>query len=206
GLALLAGLLAGVSFLIYFRFHGAGAFERRIESWSGKETSGWRHKVGSLFKGFSVGLQSIRTFGDLVLAIGYSGAHWVLVALIYLWIMHAFGGQFAPIDFGGAIVILAFTMVGSAVQLPVVGGGSLAASFFAMTRIFGVDASPAAIVSIVLYLITFAGCSLAGIPLLLAEGWSMGDLRQMAMAEKKAEAEGTHLHLDNPMVKGDPPK
>jgi len=52
--------------------------------------------------------------------------------------------------------------------------------------IFGVEKEPAAIATIVLWLITFAGCSLAGLPLLLREGWSMGELRRMARAEEQA--------------------
>jgi hypothetical protein len=39
-----------------------------------------------------------------------------------------------------------------------------------------------------IWLITFAGCCLVGLPLLFREGWSMGELRQMAVsAEKDAE-------------------
>ncbi len=36
------------------------------------------------------------------------------------------------------------------------------------------------------WLVTFASCSLAGLPLLFQEGWSMGELRQMVEAEEKA--------------------
>ena len=37
------------------------------------------------------------------------------------------------------------------------------------------------------WLITFASCSLVGVPLLFREGWSMGELRQMARPKKKRE-------------------
>jgi len=39
----------------------------------------------------------------------------------------------------------------------------------------------------VLWLISFAMCTLVGVPLLLHEGWSLGELRHMAEAEKAAE-------------------
>ena len=59
----------------------------------------------------------------------------------------------------------------------------------ALTVTFGVESGPAAVASIIIWLITFAGCCLVGLPLLLKEGWSMGELKQMAVAaEHKAEA------------------
>ena len=92
----------------------------------------------------------------------YSALHWVGVALIYVWISHSLGGQLANIGLGDALLVLAFTMVGSAVQLPGVGGGSQLACFLAYTTIFGVEKEPAAAAAILIWLITFAGCSLAG--------------------------------------------
>jgi hypothetical protein len=67
------------------------------------------------------------------------------------------------------------------------------ASFIALTQIFGVDPEPAAAAAIVLWLVTFAGSVLAGLPLLIREGWSMGDLRRMAKAEEVAEEHGEHV-------------
>ena len=40
--------------------------------------------------------------------------------------------------------------------------------------------------AIVIWLITFAGCCLVGLPLLFREGWSMGELRKMARDEEQA--------------------
>ena len=106
--------------------------------------------------------------------------------LVYLWIAHAFQGQLASLTFAGAALVLAFTMVGSAAQLPGVGGGSQLASFLVFTLIFGVDKEPAAVATIVIWLITFAGCCLVGLPLLFREGWSVGELKRMARTEERA--------------------
>jgi hypothetical protein len=35
----------------------------------------------------------------------------------------------------------------------------------------------------VLWLVTFASCTLAGVPILFREGWSLGDLRRMSQHE-----------------------
>ncbi len=191
GLGLLAVLLAAVVFLVYFRLHGAVALERRLARW--RASTGWRRRTAGIFAGFSEGLQAIQTFPDLIAAAFYSTVHWALIAMVYLWVAHSFGGGLAAIDFPGAMLVLAFTMVGSALQLPAVGGGSQAASFLAFTVIFGVEREPAAAAAIVLWLITFAASSLAGVPLLIREGWSMGELRRLARAEAEAEAAGAHL-------------
>jgi hypothetical protein len=65
-----------------------------------------------------------------------------------------------------------------------------------LTLIFGVEKVPAATMSIMVWLLTFASCSLAGLPLLFREGWSMGDLRKMATAaEHEAESVAEEIAL-----------
>jgi uncharacterized membrane protein YbhN (UPF0104 family) len=146
--------------------------------WRG--ASGWRLKIAEIVSGISDGLQAIRTFADLAMAILYSAIHWTLIALIYLWVAHSFGGQFELINFKGAMLVLAITMVGSTLQVPGVGGGSQAASFLAFTQFFGVEKEPAAAAAIVLWLVTFVASSLGGVPLLVHEGLSLGKLRHLA--------------------------
>ena len=188
GALLLVALVAVIAFLVYFRYHGAAWLARKLNE--SKWRHGWRGKVVLLLEGFIEGLQGIRTWGDLGALAGYTAVHWLLVALVYLWVTHAFPGQLGQISFGGIILVLAFTLVGSAVQLPGVGGGAQLATFLVFTLIFGVEKEPAATASVVLWLVAFASCSLAGLPLLFREGWSMGELRKMARAEEQAgEAE-----------------
>lgn len=188
GVVLLAGLVGAIAFLVYFRHHGAGWLAEKLKrpTWR----TGWREKIAVLLEGFSDGLRGVRTWGDLAALTGYTAAHWLLVVLVYFWTTRAFGGELADLGFVGAALVLAFTLVGSAVQLPGVGGGSQLATFLVLTLIFGVEKEPAAIAAIVLWLITFAGCCVAGLPLLFREGWSMSELRRLARVEEQAgEAE-----------------
>jgi glycosyltransferase 2 family protein len=185
GVLLLLGLVGIIAFLIHFRYHGAEWLAEKLKR--PKWRTGWREKVAALLEGFSDGLRGVRSWGDLGALAGYTAAHWLLVVFIYLWVAHAFGGELSSLGFAGATLVLAFTMVGSAAQLPGVGGGSQLATFLVFTLIFGVEKEPAAIATVVLWLITFAGCSVVGLPLLLREGWSMGELRQLARTQKQAE-------------------
>jgi uncharacterized protein (TIRG00374 family) len=186
GVLLFVLLACAIAFLLYFRFHGAEWLRKRLKKSTWRH--GWRGKIVALLEGFSDGLQGIRTINDLGAVIAYSAAHWFLVLLVYVWISRAFTGEpaLAGMTLSGALVVLAFTLIGSAAQLPGVGGGAQLATFLVLTLIFGVEKEPAATVSIVLWLITFAGCCLVGLPLLFMEGWSMGELRRMATAEEQA--------------------
>ena len=188
GLFFSAGVVGAIAFLVYLRLHGTALLERRLQGWLNGH--GWRASVAGMLLGFARGVQTIRSGKDLTLSIAYSVAHWFLVLLVYLWVSHSFGGALGRINIGDGMLVMAFTLVGSAVQLPGVGGGSQVASFLAYTAIFGVESEPAAAASIVLWLITFAACSLAGVPLLVHEGFSLRKLREMAEHEKEAAVEG----------------
>jgi glycosyltransferase 2 family protein len=186
GSFLFVGVLGAIVVLVYLRLHGTALLERRLHGW--RAHHGWRSKVAGIILGFARGVQTIRTWRELALAVSYSTVHWFGVAWIYVWISRSLGGRLATIGLGDALLVLAFTMVGSAVQLPGVGGGSQLACFLAYTTIFGVEKEPAAAAAILIWLITFAGCSLAGVPLLIHEGMSLGELRRMA------EREGKEIH------------
>ena len=188
---LLLGFSGVIAVMVYFRLHGAGVLQRYLDAWH--DGTGWRRKVAGQFQGFSEGLQAIRTFGDLFAASFYTGVHWVIFTLVTLLTIRAFGAPLAGIGFTAAMLILAFSMLGSALQLPGVGGGAQLATFVVLTRMYAVPAEAAAAAAIVLWLITFSAPCIGGVPLLIHAGWSMGDLRELAREEKAAESAGTHL-------------
>ena len=181
GSVLFIGVLTAAVILVYLRLHGTALLERRLQGVVG--THGWKGRTARIALGFARGVQTIRTWGQLVLAVLYSATHWFLVLLVYFWVSHSFGGALARISLSDAMLLMAFTSVGSAIQVPGVGGGSQAGSIIAYTAIFGVEREPAVAAAIVMWLISFASCSLAGVPLLIHEGWSLGKLREMAKRE-----------------------
>lgn len=193
GGALLAGLVVFAGFLVYFQTHGAAFLQRSLGRW--REAGGWRGFVATQFIEFSDGLQAIRGLSDWWAAVAYSVVHWGLIVFVYLWVMRSFGGAVGQLSYSSAMLVLAFTMMGSLVQLPGVGGGAQLATFVVLTRIFQIDAEPAAAVAVLSWLISFAGACLVGLPLLIREGLSMGELRRMASAEVKAETHGAHAGL-----------
>lgn len=199
-----AAVVGALAFLVYLRLRGSALLERRLQRWISAQ--GWRARVARIILGFVRGVQTIRTGGELTLAIFYSAAHWFLVLLTYVWISRSFGGTMANFSLSNSMLVLAFTLGGSAIQLPGVGGGSQVASFLAYTTIFGVEKEPAAAAAIVLWLIGFAACSLAGVPLLIREGWSLGELRRMAVQEKEVVQERVAGGGEAAAGRGDPAK
>lgn len=186
GTILFAGVLAAAIALVYLRVHGTALLERRLHATI--HAGGWRSSLARIVLGFVRGVQTIRTWKDLIFATVYSGLHWTVVALVYYWVSHSFTGTLHTIGLADSLLILAFTLVGSAIQLPGIGGGSQAGAIIAYTTIFGVEREPAVAAAIVLWAITFAGCSILGVPMLLHEGWGLRELKRMAAEEKKEVA------------------
>jgi glycosyltransferase 2 family protein len=178
-----AAVLVAIGFLVYLRLHGTALLEKNLQGWHAAH--GWRAMVARILLGLARGVQAIRSAGELMLAVFYTAAHWFLVLLVYFWVSHAFGGALGTINLGDAMLVLAFTLAGSAVQLPGVGGGAQVATFLAYTAVLGIEKEPATAAAIVLWLISFAACSLAGVPLLFHEGFSLGKLRELAKQEKE---------------------
>jgi glycosyltransferase 2 family protein len=183
GTLLSAGLAGAIAVLAYLRVHGTSVLERRLQGWLA--TRGLHGQIARVILGFIRGIQTVRSWGDLMSAVFYSGVHWFLVLVVYFLVARSFGGRLGEMTLSDCMLLLAFTLVGSAVQLPAVGGGSQALAIFAFTRVFGIETEPAVAAAIVLWLVTFAGCSLAGVPLLLHEGLSLGKLREFAEQEKE---------------------
>ncbi len=183
GTFLAVGVGGAIAFLIYLRLQGTALLEKRLEGWV--LAPGWRASIAKIILGFIRGIQTVRSAGDLIAAVLYSAVHWALVLVVYYCIAQSFGGRLAELSLGDNTLVLAFTLVGSAVQLPAVGGGSQALAIFAYTKVFGVESESAVAAAIVLWLVTFAGCAVAGIPLLIREGVSLGQLRKLAEHEKE---------------------
>ena len=176
-------VLAAIAFLIFLRVRGTAMLEKSLGAWLAAHN--WKTRIAKIILGFARGVQTVRTWGDLALATFYSATHWFLVLIVYLWVARAFGSRLGQLNLGDAMLIMAFTLVGSVVQLPGIGGGSQLASILVFTKVFGVEPELATAAAIVLWLITFAASTLVGVPLLIHQGLSLGQLKEMAEHEKE---------------------
>ncbi|HXY00174.1 MAG TPA: lysylphosphatidylglycerol synthase transmembrane domain-containing protein [Candidatus Limnocylindrales bacterium] len=169
--------------LVYVRSHGGPMLERRMQTWLAAH--GWRASFARIVLGVARGVTTIRNWRDLTYALALSAVHWFLIILVYYLAAKGFGGTLATLRFQDAMLILALTLVGSVFQLPGIGGGPQAVMIGAYTKLFGVPSEAAVAAAMVLYLITFAASTIAGVPILIKEGWSIGQLK--SMSEHEAE-------------------
>jgi len=195
------GVLFAVAFLVYLRVHGSAALERRMETWLAAQ--GWRATIARILLGLASGAQTIRTAGDLALALLVTAVHWLLVVLIYYLVPLAFGPPLSDMTIPDAVIVLVFTLVGSAVALPGVGGGSQALTILAYTSVFGIEKEPAVAAAMTVWLITFASCALAGVPLLIKEGFSLGELKRIREHEAEEIDEEMSAKAKSGMAQGD---
>jgi glycosyltransferase 2 family protein len=184
GALLGVGVLGAIASLVFLRVRGTALLERRLAPWLGAHK--WKARVARILMGFARGVQTIRTWGDLALAALYSALHWILVLLVYQWVIRGFGGSLADFRLGDAMLVMAFSLVGSIVQLPGIGGGSQLASILVFTKVFGIETELAAAVAIVIWLVTFAAVAVIGLPILLHQGLSLAKLREMAAQEQES--------------------
>jgi uncharacterized protein (TIRG00374 family) len=182
GALLGVGVLGAVAFLVFLRVRGTALLEKRLAAWL--QAHGWRTRVAGILMGFARGVQTIRTWGDLALAAVYSALHWVLVLFVYQWVICAFGSGLADFRLGDAMLVMAFSLVGSIVQLPGIGGGSQLASILVFTKVFGIEPELATALAIVIWVITFAAVAVIGLPILLHQGLSLTKLKEMAEHER----------------------
>ncbi|HUZ05482.1 MAG TPA: lysylphosphatidylglycerol synthase transmembrane domain-containing protein, partial [Acidobacteriaceae bacterium] len=122
---------------------------------------GWFSKTAGRFVeekilAFSHGLDTISGVRDLLLALFYSFATWGLIALAYVEVVHAFRvPSLASVAPAQTILLMAASLFGSVLQLPVVGGGSQLAIIHVLIDILGVNQEAATACSIVLFVVTF---------------------------------------------------
>ena len=115
GTAFSIGAVVAISGLVYLRLHGSAVLERRMENWLAAH--GWRASVARILLGFSRGVQTIRSSSDVAAAVFLSLLHWFMVVLCYFLVIRSFGGRLGTLTFTDAMLVLVFTMVGSAVQV-----------------------------------------------------------------------------------------
>ena len=114
--------IAGAMFLVLVRLAGnmvAGFFERTLGAISKK----MGHAVGEKIRAFHTGLDTMRSFGDFLVAAGLSIGMWLLIALSYLETTRAFTAspQLASMTAAKCILLMVVSGVTSIFQLPVVG-------------------------------------------------------------------------------------
>jgi glycosyltransferase 2 family protein len=112
---------------------------------------------------FRSGLNTIANAGDFALATLYSLILWITIAVAYVVVMRAFPPPVHDLTIAHTILLMGFSVVGSLVALPGVGGGAQALTIGALTTLFRIPAELAASAGLLLWFINTMSIILPGL-------------------------------------------
>ena len=116
------------------------------------------HAVASKVLAFRDGLDSIATFGDFLWSMAISLVMWAFITAAYLETTRAFvlSPELSSMTLARCMVMMAASMAGSVVQLPVLGWFTqIAVTTGVMQKIFNVQSEPALACGAMLLIVTF---------------------------------------------------
>lgn len=158
--AALGGLAVAIAlalFAIIVRASGR-AVANLAEKSLGRISSGLGHSVGVKIHAFRDGLDSIATLGDFLLSLGLSLVMWGFITGAYLETTRAFvlSPELSVMTLARCMVLMAASMVGSVVQLPVLGWFTqIGVTTGVMQKVFHVQFEPALACGTMLLIVTF---------------------------------------------------
>jgi len=185
GFALFALVLGLVVAMVVIRKSGEQVGNILYGLFSAK-TPRFAHHLRDKISSFAVGLETIQGIGEAVQLTGISIFMWMLIAVTYIAIMHAYPGKLHETTFPMAIMLMGATMVGSLLQLPGVGGGSQLATIGMLSAGFGISHELAVSCGMLLWAATFMSVIPTGLLLARREHLSLRAVEEEA--EEKAAA------------------
>lgn len=193
GYALLGLFAAFVVLLVALAKRGPA-----ISAWVCRQISGVSPALGSKIEArlnaLASGLDAIQDTRSFIQCCLLSAIIWVIIAFAYRSVTHAY-----PIETGlpdlnlpEVILLMAASVAGGVIQLPVVGGGSQLATIAVLSQTFGYTDAPELAVScgMLLWLVTFMSVMPLGLALARFEHVSLRHLEQESQeAEHRLEAQ-----------------
>ena len=144
------------------------------------------HHLKDKVHSFAVGLETIQGIGEALQLVAISLFMWMLIAVAYICIMHAYPGILGASTLPMAILLMGAGMVGSLLQLPGVGGGSQLATIGMLSAAFGIPHELAVSCGMLIWAVTFMSVIPAGLLLARREHVSLRAVEHQA-EEKAAE-------------------
>jgi glycosyltransferase 2 family protein len=138
---------------------------------------------------FRAGLNVIARASDFAWVTMLSLLLWGSIALAYLEVMRAFPPPVHDLTLSHVVVLMGFSVVGSVVQLPGVGGGSQVGTISALTLLFGIPSDLAASAALMLWLVTFMCVIPAGLIFTRVE---RVNLKELVSRSENEEETATH--------------
>jgi uncharacterized protein (TIRG00374 family) len=137
--------------------------------------------VAAKILSFRDGLNVIDSMADFAMASFLSMALWLTIALAYVLVLKAFPPPVHDLTVAHTIVLLGFSIAGSALPIPG-GGGALATIAFALANLFAVPPELASSAALLVWLVTTLGVVPVGLIFAKFEGVSLGQMAKRSEA------------------------
>ncbi len=124
---------------------------------------------------FRDGLNVIDNLGDFVLAACLSVALWLAIAVAYVLVLRAFPGPVRALSAADVIVLMGFSIAGSALPIPG-GSGAWAGNTFALAQLFHIPGELAGSAGLMVWLVGTMAVVPVGLVYAKLEGISLGRL------------------------------
>jgi len=143
-------------------------------------------RVEKLLGAFIQGMGSTRSGGYVVRLLAYSLLEWTVITSCFVCMFRAFPAteHFSLTD---VIVFLGVVSIGSAIQLPGVGGGMQVASILVLTEFFGLSLEVSTGVALVIWMVSFLIIVPVGLVLAFREGLNLRKLTRMTEEEQPSQ-------------------
>lgn len=180
----LAGTLALVAVLVFFRFHNEALLRlgsRMLRFLPQKLHSA----VGRVTRSVAEGLDVIESWRDLGASIGCTVLLWTANVSVFWFVFQSLGGETATLSWWAAGVAVFCAALGLVAQLPGVGGGFQVGILAALQKIFHIGGSAAASAALLLWLVILVPCVAVGLGLLAYSGLTFKKLEAITEAESR---------------------
>lgn len=159
-------------------------------------------KLEARLRAMASGLDAIQDFRSFAQSALVTLVIWFLIALAYRQVTHAYPvvTGLPDLNLREVILLMAASVAGGAIQLPVIGGGSQLATIAVLSQTFGYSDSPELAVScgMLLWLVTFMSVTPLGLVLARQEHVSLRKLTEESQeAEHAIEAKVTKHETDH---------
>jgi glycosyltransferase 2 family protein len=185
-LAALAAVLAGIVLLLYRR-------RARLVPWAEKLMDAvlrrFRKSPTHVVQSFVGALKTMKRTGEFLEIAGVSVAMWGVIACAYWSVIRSLP-SLNRVTFPYVVLLMAFSMVGSLVQLPGAGGAQLI-TIAVLVRVFGVQGEVAVACGALLWVATYMAPVPAGLLLLHHYGLSLRKVSHDSQERRESSGGGS---------------
>lgn len=139
----------------------------------------YQARIGQILGAFSSGFGSTRGSNALLLLLLFSVVEWMLIVLCFVFLFRAFPAM-ARFSLMDITIFLGFVSLGSAVQIPGIGGGMQVSAVLVLTELFGLTLESSTGFALALWGVTFVTIVPFGVVLAFLEGLNWRKLSQVS--------------------------